>query len=266
MEGVAAEAASLAGHLGLGKLIVLYDHNLISLAGATSLTFTEDRGKRFEAYGWHVQSVDDGNDLRAIEEALRKARDETSRPSLVMVRTHIGYGSPHKQDTFEAHGAPLGEEEVKLTKQKLGWPLEPTFYLPDAALQHFRRSIDRGKKIEAEWNQNFSAYEKAFPDPAKELRQRMAGELPEGWEASILQFPADAKGVATRAASGKVLNALAPRIPMLIGGSADLNPSTNTALKDLGDFENPNDPPLDRQGAVGGGWDYKGPQSPFRSP
>jgi transketolase len=258
MEGVAAEAASLAGHLGLGKLIVLYDHNLISLAGATTLTFTEDRGKRFEAYGWHVQSIDDGNDLRAIEEALRKARDETSRPSLVMIRTHIGYGSPHKQDTFEAHGAPLGEEEVKLTKQKFGWPLEPTFYLPDAALQHFRRSVDRGKKIETEWNQNVSDYEKAFSDPAGELRQRMAGELPEGWEASIPQFPPDAKGVATRAASGKVLNAVAPRIPMLIGGSADLNPSTNTALKDLGDFENPNNPPLDRQGAVGGGWDYKG--------
>jgi transketolase len=258
MEGVTAEAASLAGHLGLGKLIVLYDHNLISLAGATTLTFTEDRGKRFEAYGWYVQSVEDGNDLRAIEEALRKARDDTSRPSLVMVRTHIGYGSPHKQDTFEAHGAPLGEEEVKLTKQKLGWPLEPTFYLPAAALEHFRQSVDRGKKIETEWDRNFSAYEKAFPDMAKELRQRMSGELPEGWESSIPQFPPDAKGVATRVASGKVLNAMASKLPMLIGGSADLNPSTNTALKDLGDFENPNDPPTDRQGAVGGGWDYRG--------
>jgi transketolase len=258
MEGVAAEAASLAGHLGLGKLIVFYDHNLISLAGATTLTFTEDRGKRFEAYGWHVQSVEDGNDLRAIEESLRNAQGETSRPSLVMVRTHIGYGSPHRQDTFEAHGAPLGEEEVKLTKQTLGWPLEPAFFVPDAALEHFRQCVDRGKKSETEWNRAFSAYEKAFPDPAKELRQRMAGELPEGWEASVPQFPADAKGMATRAASGKVLNALALRIPMLMGGSADLNPSTNTALKDQGDFENPHDPPRDRQGAVGGGWDYRG--------
>jgi transketolase len=258
MEGVSAEAASIAGHLRLGKLIVLYDNNLISLAGATSLTFTEDRGRRFEAYGWHVQSVENGNDLKAIEEALRKAREETSRPSLVMVRTHIGYGSPHKQDTFEAHGSPLGDEEVKLTKQKLGWPLEPAFLIPEAALQHFRRSVDYGKKIEAEWNQTFSAYERAFPELAGELRQRIAGELTEGWEASLPQFPPDAKGMATRAASGKVLNALAPRIPMLIGGSADLNPSTNTALKDQGDFESPNDPPRDRQGSVGGGWDYKG--------
>ncbi len=160
MEGVAAEAASLAGHLRLGKLICLYDNNFISLAGATSLTFTEDRAKRFEAYGWHVQEVDDGNDLQALEQALLNAQNESLRPSIIMVRTHLGYGAPHKQDTFEAHGAPLGAEEVKLTKQHLGWPLEPAFYVPEEAIQHFRRAVERGKQAEADWNANFSAYQK----------------------------------------------------------------------------------------------------------
>jgi transketolase len=258
MEGVAQEAASLAGHLKLGKLIYLYDNNYITLAGATDLVFTEDRAKRFEAYGWHIRSVEDGNDLTAIGKALQEARKETERPSLILVRTHIGYGSPHKQDTFEAHGAPLGEEEVKLTKQKLGWPLEPSFTIPDPVLGHFRKALEKGQKAEEDWNNLFSAYCKAFPDLGKELQAILTGILPEGWDADVPHFPADAKGMATRVASGKVLNAVAPRIPTLMGGSADLNPSTQTALKGLGDFQSPQRSPGDSQGSVGGGWGYGG--------
>ncbi len=258
MEGVQAEAASLAGHLKLGKLIYLYDDNHISLAGATSLTFTEDRAKRFEAYGWHVQSVEDGNDVGALERALHAAQGEAARPSLILVRTHLGYGSPHKQDTFEAHGSPLGVEEVKLTKANLGWPFDEPFYIPGQALEHFRDAIERGKQAEAEWNAKFQAYAQAFPDLAGEFTQVTRGERPVGWDADIPTFAADAKGMATRVASGRVLNAIAPKLPTLIGGSADLNPSTNTALKGLGDFENPNEKGGDTQGAVGGGWDYSG--------
>jgi transketolase len=258
MEGVGSEAASLAGHLKLGKLIYLYDDNYISLAASTNLTFTEDRAKRFEAYGWHVQSVEDGNDIEAIGQALRAAQEESGRPSIILVRTHIGYGSPHKQDTFEVHGSPLGEEEVRLTKQNLGWPLDPTFYIPDEALSHFRKAIGQGKKAEAEWNEKFSAYRGAFPDLAKEVQEMIDGQLPEGWDADLPQFPPDPKGIATRVASGKILNVLAPRIPMLIGGSADLNPSTHTAVKGLGDFENPQGEGGDTQGSAGGGWSYAG--------
>jgi transketolase len=258
MEGVAAEAASLAGHLKLGKLIYLYDNNRISLAASTDLTFTEDVAKRFDAYGWHTQSVDDGNDLDAIDRALRAARAETTRPSLISVRTHIGYGSPNKQDTFEAHGAPLGEEEVKLAKKKLGWPLEPPFYLPEQALARFRETVANGQRAEAEWRERFSVYAQKFPDPAGELEQAMRGELPCDWDAAIPDFPADAKGVATRVASGKVLNAIAPKLPTLIGGSADLNPSTHTALQKLGDFESPEREFKDSQGLAGGGCNYAG--------
>jgi transketolase len=175
-----------------------------------------------------------------------------------MVRTHIGYGSPHRQDTFEAHGAPLGAEEVKLTKQNLGWPVEPPFHIPEKALNHFRQALDQGKREEDQWNARFAAYKKAFPDLAAELQQLMDGKLPPGWEASIPQFPADPKGLATRSASGKVLNALASRLPTLIGGSADLNPSNNTALQGMGDFQNPDSVEGDRQGAVGGPWSYQG--------
>jgi transketolase len=258
MEGVQAEAASLAGHLKLGKLIYLYDDNRISLAGTTHLTFTEDRAKRFEAYGWHTEPVEDGNDLAAIERALVAARRETGRPSLILVRTHIGYGSPHKQDTFEAHGSPLGAEEVKLTKANLGWPFDEPFYIPGQALEHLHEAIERGKQAEAEWNARFRAYAQAFPDLADEFTQVMRGELPSGWDADIPIFPADAKGMATRVAGGRVLNAIAPKLPTLIGGSADLNPSTNTALKGSGDFQNPKDGSGDTQGAVGGGWNYAG--------
>src|SRR5574341_2158037 len=178
MEGVAAEAASLAGHLKLGKLIYLYDDNLISLAASTDMTFTEDRAKRFEAYGWHTQLVDDGNDLDALDIAMRAARSETTRPSLVLLRTHIGYGSPGKQDTFEAHGAPLGEAEAKLTKTNLGWPAEPPFFVPDKARDRFNEGISAGQGAEAQWKEKFSAYAKAFPDLARELELLVRGELP----------------------------------------------------------------------------------------
>ena len=258
MEGVAAEAASLAGHLKLGKLIYLYDNNRISLAGAADLSFTENCAKRFDAYGWHTESVEDGNDIEAIDRALRAAREETVRPSLILLRTHIGYGSPGKQDTFEAHGSPLGEAEVKLTKEKLGWPLEPTFYLPDEALAHFREAVRNGPKVEASWKERFSAYAEKFPELAKELEQIISRVLPGGWEQSIPNFPADAKGVATRAASGKILTAIATKLPTLIGGSADLNPSTFTMLPKLGDFESPERKFTDKQGSAGGVWDYSG--------
>ena len=258
MEGVASEAASLAGHLKLGKLICLYDDNHITLSASTHITFTEDRAKRFEAYGWHTQTVENGNDLKAIERAFRAAQAETERPSLILVRTHIGYGSPNKQDTFEAHGSPLGEKELKLTKQAMGWPLNPPFYIPDKALAHFRLAIENGKQAEAEWNVRFADYAKAFPDLAKEFQRVMSGELPKGWDTDIPIFPADPKGMATRVAAGKVLNAISPKLPTLIGGSADLDPSTHTALKAKGDFENPHDEAGNLQGSAGGGWSYAG--------
>ncbi len=258
MEGVASEAASIAGHLKLGKLIYLYDNNYISLAASTNVTYTEDRAKRFEAYGWHVQTVDDGNDLDAIDRALRAARAETVRPSIIMVHTIIGYGAPHKQNTFGVHGSPLGPDEVKAAKENLGWTLDPPFYIPGEALEHFRAALDNGKRAEAEWNAQFVAYEKAFPDLAREFQQVMRGELPPGWDADIPAFPADAKGVSTRVASGKTLNAIAPKIPTLIGGSADLNPSTETAMKGLGDFEPSDFAASDAQGLVGGGTSYAG--------
>ncbi len=258
MEGVSHEAASLAGHLKLGKLIYLYDDNRISLAGTTSLSFTEDRAKRFEAYGWQTIAVEDGNDLAAIDGAIRAAQAETERPSLILVRTIIGYGAPHKQNTFQVHGAPLGADEVKAAKEHLGWQLEPTFHIPADALAHFRTALDSGKQAEAEWNARFAAYAQAYPDLAREFEQVMRGDLPPGWDADIPTFPPDAKGLATRAAGGKVLNALAPKIPTLIGGSADLNPSTNTAMKGLGDFEPPQFDVQSAQGLVGGGTSYAG--------
>jgi len=258
MEGVAAEAASLAGHLKLGKLIYLYDDNRITLACSTQLTFTEDRAQRFAAYGWHTVSVEDGNDLKAVGEAIRAAQRETDRPSLILVRTHIGYGSPHKQDTFGAHGSPLGEEEVKLTKQNLGWPVEPPFLVPKEVEHHFRRAIDRGHVAEKEWNKKLAAYEKEYPEPAAELRQLIKGDLPQGWDAAVPAFAPDAKGLATRVASGKVIEAIAPKLPCLIGGSADLNPSTQTELKGAGDFQSPLAAGGDCQGSAGGSWSYAG--------
>jgi len=237
MEGISHEAASLAGHLGLGKLIYLYDDNHISIEGSTDLAFTETRTLRFEAYGWHVQQVEDGNDLDAIEKAIVSAQKETRKPSFIAVRTHIGYGSPNKQDKASAHGEPLGKEELKLTKQKLGWPLEPEFHVPDEALKVFRAALEQGKAEETRWTSLFDRYRKAFPDQAKTMDQWMKRELPEGWEADLPAFPADPKGTATRAASGNVLNALAKRIKNLVGGSADLAPSNQTLIKGEGDFQ-----------------------------
>ena len=258
MEGVAAEAASIAGQLKLGKLIYLYDDNRVSLAATTDLTFSDDTGKRFDAYGWHTQTVADGNDLAAIERAIKAAQRERGRPSLIILRTHIGYGSPGKHDSFEAHGSPLGAEEVKATKRNLGWPQEPAFFIPDEALAHFREAIGRGEKAEAVWREKFSKYKQQFPEPASEIETALARKLPAGWDEGVPEFPADPKGVATRAAASKVLNAIAAKVPTLIGGSADLNPSTYTVLKDMGDFEPPSRDFSKSQGASGGGFGYFG--------
>ena len=257
MEGVAAEAASLAGHLKLGKLTCLYDDNYVTLAAGTDITFSEDRARRFEAYGWHTLRVEDGNDIAAIESALARARAETARPSLILVRTHIGYGSP-EQDSYKAHGSPLGVEDVKKTKQALGWPTEPPFLVPDAALAHFREARARGAAAQADWNRRRAAWARAFPDLANELEARLRGELPPHWDADLPTFAADSKGIATRVAGGKVMNALAPKLPALVGGSADLDPSTYTALKGLGDFNPPAIPGEDEQGSEGGGWSRAG--------
>ncbi|MBW2538335.1 MAG: transketolase [Deltaproteobacteria bacterium] len=237
MEGVSHEAASLAGHLGLGKLIYLYDDNHISIEGNTDIAFTEDRAARFEAYGWQVQKVKDGNDMAAIEKALLSAQKEDLRPSLIAVRTHIGYGSPHKQDSASAHGEPLGPEEIKLTKENLGWPLEPEFHIPKEALNRFRKAVESGKQREGEWQERFSAYAKAYPELAKEWSQWLSNDLPAGWDQDLPYFSADKKGMATRVASGKALNAIAPNLPNLIGGSADLAPSNKTVLNGADFFQ-----------------------------
>ena len=258
MEGVASEAASLAGHLKLGKLTCLYDDNYVTLAAGTDITFTEDRARRFDAYGWHTVSVPDGNDLAGIDAALREASAETARPSLILVRTHIGYGSPHKQDSFESHGSPLGVDEVRLTKENLHWPVEPPFLIPEEALWHFREAVARGASDEATSSARMVEYAQAFPDLAEELKRTLRGELPRNWDADVPTFPADAKGMATRVASGKVMNAIAPRLPALTGGSADLDPSTYTALKGLGDFNPTAGSEIDTQGSDGGGWSYAG--------
>ncbi len=258
MEGVSAEAASLAGHLQLGKLIYLYDDNHVTLSAATDITFTEDVKKRFNAYGWHTQAVEDGNDLGAIERAIKSAKRITDKPSLILIHTHLGYGSPDKQDSYKAHGEPLGADEVKKTKENLGWPLEPTFYVPDAALNHFREAIEKGKQAEAQWDEGLSAYSQAYPELAEQFHQAMLAELPEGWDADIPEFAPDPKGIATRVASGKVMNAIAPKLSTFLGGSADLDPSTHTALEGEGDFENPHEKVGDTQGSVGGGWKYAG--------
>ncbi|MGH9444536.1 MAG: transketolase [Terriglobia bacterium] len=237
MEGVSSEAASLAGHLGLANLIYLYDNNHVTLEGPAEAAFSEDTGKRFESYGWFVQNLEDGNDLAAVEAALQKAQDERDRPSLIIARTHIGYGSPNKHDSYTAHGNPLGEEEVKLTKENLGWPLEPSFYLPPAALAHFRSLADRGVQREEQWNKQLASFGKAYPGLLAEWDRYVRGELTENWKAKIPAFLPSDGPLATRQASGKVLNAIAAELPTLIGGSADLNPSTDTYLKGLGDFQ-----------------------------
>jgi len=236
MEGVASEAASLAGHLGLGKLICIYDDNHISIEGSTELAFTENVAARFRAYRWHVSQVKDGNNLFAIENALRDAQAETSKPSLLLLRTHIAYGSPNKQDSHEAHGAPLGEEEVRLTKENLGWPVTKKFFVPDKALKVFRKCVDRGRKAQAAWQKKFDSYARKYPELAKDWQASLSRRLSPGWDAKIPNFSGD-KPLATRAASGQVLNALAEKLPTLMGGSADLAPSNNTLIKSSDDFQ-----------------------------
>jgi len=240
MEGVASEAASLAGHLGLDNLIYLYDNNHISIDGNTELAFTEDRCKRFEAYQWFVQRLPDGNDLEAVATAIDRAHAEKGRPSFICVRTHIGYGSPNKHDTAEVHGEPLGVEEVKLTKQNLGWPLDPPFYIPPEALIHFREAVERGKRWESDWTTRFEAYRDAYPELAAEFDRYVQGELPQGWKSKIPSFKPSDGMLATRQASAKVVNAIAPSLPTLIAGSADLTSSNNTQIKGAGDFEKGN--------------------------
>jgi transketolase len=235
MEGVASEAGSLAGHLKLGKLIYFWDDNKITIEGSTDLAFTEDVGKRFEAYGWHTALVEDGNDLEAIDAAIRAAKADP-RPSMITVRTVIGYGSPNKAGTAKAHGEALGEEEIKLTKQALGWPSQESFHVPDEALEHMRAIGARGAEAQAEWQKRFDAYRQAHPDAAKELEQALSRTLPEGWDADLPTWSKDDKPIATRAASGKALNAIARRVPWLIGGSADLSGSNNTDIDGGGDL------------------------------
>jgi transketolase len=235
MEGVAAEAASLAGHLKLGNLIYLYDDNHVTIEGFTDLAFSEDVPKRFESYGWHTSTVTDGNDLAAIEAAIRDAQSVADRPSLISVKTTIGYGMP-TAGTRKAHSDPPGEEAVRETKRHLGWPEDKEFLVPDEALAHFRRAIERGAQQETEWKDLVAKYQEKHTDLGKLWTQTVSGDLPDEWEKHLPDF-ADAEAMATRVASGKVINALAPHMPMLIGGSADLGVSNNTDIKDGGSFE-----------------------------
>ena len=237
MEGISHEAASLAGHLKLGKLIYLYDDNHISIEGKTDIAFTENRLQRFEAYGWHVMQVDDGNDLKAIENALNEAQNETDRPSLIAVKTSIGFGSPNRQDTAKAHGEPLGDGERKLTKENLGGPLEPTFHVPEDALNHFRKTVDKGLELEKQWTDSFKNYLGLYPDMGQMFEKQLKGELPQGWDKDIPVFPTDPKGKATRVISGLVLNAIAKNVPALMGGSADLAPSNKTQIDNENSFQ-----------------------------
>jgi len=237
MEGISHEAASLAGHLRLGKLIGFYDDNRITIEGETRLAYSDDAGRRFEAYGWQIQRLEDGNDLTALDRAIVAAQGAADRPSLIVVRTHIGFGSPNKQDSHKAHGEPLGADEITLTKRNLGWPSLEPFYLPEEAVAEWRKCLDRGARLQNEWKKRTDAYARVFSAEARELTRRLKGELPAGWESALPAFTAQDGSVASRAASGKVINALGPKLPELIGGSADLAPSTLTLMKDAGDFE-----------------------------
>jgi transketolase len=236
-EGITSEACSLAGHLGLGRLIAYYDDNKIQLSGPVPEAFSEDVAQRYEAYGWHVQNLRDDLSLERLEEASKAAIDETERPSLVMVRSHIGFGSPHKQDTSSAHGSPLGEEEVRLTKEAYGWDPDKHFYVPEEALKHFRGCVERGAELQAEWEVLRDAYAEAHPDLASELARLVRGDLPSGWDAEVPRFHASGTMTATRKSSHAVLQWAAARVPELVGGSADLSPSTLTVIEDGGDVE-----------------------------
>jgi len=236
MEGVTSEAASLAGHLGLHKLLWFYDNNKITIEGKTSLAFSEDVALRFKAYGWLVLHVADANDLKALNRAIKKATHQTERPTLIVVDSHIGFGAPTKQDTHGAHGEPLGDAEIAATKTKYGWPADAKFLVPDEVATQMGKAVRRGKKLEKEWQAKLDAYAAAFPALAAEWQLLQAGELPAGWDKDLPIFPADPKGLATRDSGGKVLNAAAKNIPWLLGGAADLAPSTKTNLAGLGDF------------------------------
>lgn len=240
MEGVSAEAASLAGHLKLGKLIYFYDDNRITIDGSTDLTFTEDRAARFSAYGWQVIQVPDGNDVNRIDQAIQEAKKD-ARPSLIICRTHIGYGLPTRQDTNKAHGEPPGEAELNGAKIKLGWPLEPRFFVPEDVLQFFRQKTKLGTEAEEKWNKKFEKYSHKYPDQAHELKRRLECRLPQNWENNLPIFAPDIKGIATRVASGKAINNMFDCLPELIGGSADLTPSTITWMQNSKSFqfENP---------------------------
>lgn len=237
MEGVASEAASLAGHLKLGNLIYLFDDNSISIDGSTSLAFTEDVGKRFEAYGWHVQTVHDGNDLEKIERAILHAQQVTDKPSLIKVKTHIGYGSPNKQDSHDAHGSPLGEEEVKLTKKAYGWDENASFLIPDEASKKFRTAVDAGKERLAQWNMMLASFRAADPSAAAAFEQAVSGVHGDAWKQALPVFTTENGALATREASGKVLAAITPHLPTMLGGSADLTPSNNTFVKGMVNFQ-----------------------------
>jgi transketolase len=238
MEGASHEAASIAGHLGLGKLIYLYDDNHISIEGVTEITYTDDVQKRFDAYGWHVQNIGDtANNLEILSQAYQNARDEKEKPSLIIVRSHIGYGSPKYQDTPEAHGQALGEDEVKKTKHNYGWPEDEHFLVPDEVLKHTRESIKKGEKLEKEWNEKFDKYQKAYPELAKQFKNYLEQKLPANWDKDFPAFnPSDGK-IATRNASHKIINSFAKNVPWFIGGSGDLAPSTKTLMKDTGYIE-----------------------------
>jgi len=238
MEGASHEAASVAGHLGLGKLVWVYDDNHITIEGTTKLAYSDDVAGRFDAYGWHVQELGEkANDVDALTAALEAARDETERPSLVIVRSHIGWGAPHKQDTAAAHGSPLGEEEIRETKRFYGWPEEAKFLVPDRAREHMGRAVERGRELREAWEARLEAYRRDHPDLAAGFERALRGELPDGWDGAIPDFQPDQEPMATRAASGKVLNAFAERVPWLMGGSADLAGSNKSLLDDSGDFE-----------------------------
>lgn len=242
MEGISHEAASIAGHLKLGKLILFYDDNGITIDGSTSLTFSEDVAKRFDAYGWHVQKVDDVNNLESLDKALINARNELEKPSIIITETHIGYGSPNKQDTAEAHGSPLGEEEIKLAKKNLDWPEDKTFYIPDEVADYFSTLTEKFIKHEDEWNEQLNKYGHKYPEDARKFREIMNGNYGDNWKQQLPVFDDDGKSIATRSASGKVLNSIASSLPSLIGGSADLTPSNNTYLNEYKNFSSSESP------------------------
>ncbi|MFQ6035342.1 MAG: transketolase [Sedimentisphaerales bacterium] len=236
-EGVSSESSSLAGHLGLDNLIVIYDDNHISIDGPTELTFTEDRVKRYQAYNWYVQEIaGDGNDMAAFEKALENAKNEKGRPSIIKLRTHIAYGSPNMQDTAKSHGSPLGDDEIRLTKERFGWDPEKSFHVPQEVLTHMRKAVERGKQAEAAWDKMFAEYAGKFPELAGQFRDAAAGKLPVKLDELLPKFDASSS-IATRKASGKVLDALMPKLPLVLGGSADLTPSNNTRFAGAKDFQ-----------------------------